>query len=260
MYSSGSGASSVFYRRGNSLRSTKRHLIKPSSFAKKSGERLTLLQYLRAIWSSLYDFVFGTDDLSLTAGNLDLPVLLHRSAGIDYLTSVTDFSRNEVKAIYRGFREESPTGRMSVEEFTDMYGKLFPNAGTESFAKFVFGSFDLDKNGSLTFDGFLTLFSTLLRGTVEEKLQWVFKLYDTNKDGLLTQSDLEKILLSVYSLGGEETLNDVSQEQINEHANFIFKKMDSSRKGAVTCAEFVQFCLNDSVTSANIRQFTATEK
>ncbi|CDW53050.1 EF-hand 7 and EF-hand 8 domain containing protein [Trichuris trichiura] len=164
---------------------------------------------------------------ALTAGNLDLPVLLHRSAGIDYLTSVTDFSRNEVKAIYRGFREESPTGRMSVEEFMDMYGKLFPNSGAESFAKFVFGSFDLDKNGSLTFDGFLTLFSTLLRGTVEEKLQWVFKLYDTNKDGLLTQSDLEKILLSVYSLGGEEALND---EQVKSSLEAISRCM-SDRKG-----------------------------
>uniref|UniRef100_A0A5S6QMK2 EF-hand domain-containing protein n=1 Tax=Trichuris muris TaxID=70415 RepID=A0A5S6QMK2_TRIMR len=197
---------------------------------------------------------------TLATANLDLPVLLHRSAGIDYLTSVTDFSRNEVKAIYRGFREESPSGRMSIEEFMDMYGKLFPNAGTESFAKFVFGSFDLDKNGSLTFDGFLTLFSTLLRGTIEEKLRWVFKLYDTNKDGLLTQSDLERILLSVYSLNGGETQGDLSHDQVNEHVNFIFKKMDSSRKGAVTCAEFVHFCLNDSVTSTNIRQFTAMGK
>lgn len=50
----------------------------------------------------------------------------------------------------------------------------------------------------------LTTLSTILRGSIYEKLRWAFKLYDLNGDGCITRSELEKIVSSVHELMGKK--------------------------------------------------------
>ena len=38
------------------------------------------------------------------------------------------------------------------------------------------------------FQKFVVMLSSLLRGTPQERIQWTFKLYDINKDGLITKN------------------------------------------------------------------------
>lgn len=45
----------------------------------------------------------------------------------------------------------------------------------------------MDRNGSIRFEDFVIGLSVLLRGSVTEKLNWAFNLYDINKDGYITK-------------------------------------------------------------------------
>jgi Ca2+-binding EF-hand superfamily protein len=40
-------------------------------------------------------------------------------------------------------------------------------------------------NGQIAFSDYACALSLLCRGTIIDKLQWIFTLYDINKDGLL---------------------------------------------------------------------------
>lgn len=56
-----------------------------------------------------------------------------------------------------------------------------------TYAHFLFNAFDMDRNGSIRFEDFVIGLSVLLRGSVTEKLNWAFNLYDINKDGYITK-------------------------------------------------------------------------
>lgn len=48
----------------------------------------------------------------------------------------------------------------------------------------------------------LVTLSTLLRGSIYEKLRWTFKLYDINGDGCITRSELTEIVVAIHELMG----------------------------------------------------------
>lgn len=56
-----------------------------------------------------------------------------------------------------------------------------------TYAHFLFNAFDIDRNGSIRFEDFVIGLSVLLRGSITEKLNWAFNLYDINKDGYITK-------------------------------------------------------------------------
>lgn len=47
----------------------------------------------------------------------------------------------------------------------------------------------------------------LTRGTIDERLRWIFTLYDLNGDGIITRDELSKIINSVYDLMGKFALS-----------------------------------------------------
>ncbi len=56
------------------------------------------------------------------------------------------------------------------------------------------------QDGVVDFREYVTAISMLIEGTTVEKLRWSFKLYDKDKDGAITRSEMLEIMqVSVYS-------------------------------------------------------------
>ncbi len=51
---------------------------------------------------------------------------------------------------------------------------------SSTYAHYVFNAFDQDRSGSISFEEFVTGLSLLARGSLHEKLEWAFNLYDIN--------------------------------------------------------------------------------
>ena len=48
----------------------------------------------------------------------------------------------------------------------------------------------------------LVSLSTLLHGTLQEKLVWTFRVYDLNGDGVITRNEMGNVVVAVYELMG----------------------------------------------------------
>ena len=48
----------------------------------------------------------------------------------------------------------------------------------------------------------LVSLSTLLHGTLHEKLIWTFRMYDLNGDGVITKTEMGNVVVAVYELMG----------------------------------------------------------
>lgn len=65
--------------------------------------------------------------------------------------------------------------------------------------------------------------SLLSRGTAEQKLKFIFDLYDTERTGQLTQTGLERLILSMNDILGIYGRPDCSETSIKRQAEHIFK-------------------------------------
>ncbi|KRZ11373.1 Kv channel-interacting protein 1 [Trichinella zimbabwensis] len=238
---------------GNATKRSMSLFAKPTA-PRMIERRVTATAEIRRKFSAF--FQKRSRRFTFSASDLDLPLCTHRTLGIENLTDLTEFSRKEVQLLYREFKEETNTGGISLEDFKQIFAKMFPNGDPAKFAELIFNTFELDKNGILTFDGFLISFSILLRGNLEEKFAWIFKLYDTDKDGVLTKRDIKNVVRSVYDFTSSQQQPPVTEMEIDEHAD---DKMDGDRNGIVTCNEFINFCRRDDFISQNLKRFSQSD-
>ncbi|XP_026072632.1 Kv channel-interacting protein 4-like [Carassius auratus] len=144
-----------------------------------------------------------------------------------------------------GPAQECPSGVVNEDTFKEIYSQFFPQGDASSYAHFLFDAFDTDQNGSVSFEDFVMGLSILLRGTIHEKLNWAFNLYDINKDGYITKEEMLDIIKSIYDMMGKCTYPMLREETPRQHVEIFFQKMDKNRDGVVTIDEFIDCCQKD---------------
>nr|XP_033503064.1 calsenilin-like isoform X4 [Epinephelus lanceolatus] len=187
--------------------------------------------------------------------DLELSMVRHQPEGLDQLQAQTQFTRKELQSLYRGFKNECPSGLVDEETFKSIYSQFFPQGDATTYAHFLFNAFDMDRNGSIRFEDFVIGLSVLLRGSVTEKLRWAFNLYDINKDGYITKEEMMAIMTSIYDMMGRYTLPSVRDDSPSEHVEKFFQKMDRNRDGVVTIDEFIETCQKDENIMASMQLF-----
>ncbi|XP_038615181.1 calsenilin isoform X2 [Tachyglossus aculeatus] len=188
-------------------------------------------------------------------GELELSTLRHQPEGLDQLQAQTKFTKKELQSLYRGFKNECPTGLVDEETFKLIYSQFFPQGDATMYAHFLFNAFDADGNGAIHFEDFVVGLSVLLRGTVHEKLKWAFNLYDINKDGYITKEEMLAIMKSIYDMMGRHTFPILRDEAPLEHVERFFQKMDRNQDGVVTMEEFLETCQKDENIMSSMQLF-----
>ncbi|XP_034047476.1 calsenilin-like isoform X2 [Thalassophryne amazonica] len=187
--------------------------------------------------------------------DLELSMVRHQPEGLEQLQAQTQFTRKELQSLYRGFKNECPSGLVDEETFKTIYSQFFPQGDATTYAHFLFNAFDMDRSGSIRFEDFVLGLSVLLRGSVTEKLRWAFNLYDINKDGHITKEEMLAIMTSIYDMMGRYTLPSVRDDSPFEHVEKFFQKMDRNRDGVVTIDEFIETCQKDENIMASMQLF-----
>ncbi|XP_077597826.1 Kv channel-interacting protein 4 isoform X5 [Stigmatopora nigra] len=193
----------------------------------------------------LFRFISGSLNPDSVEDEMELSAVRHRPEGLGQLEAQTRFSRKELQILYRGFKNECPSGVVNEDTFKDIYAQFFPQGDASTYAHFLFNAFDADHNGSVSFEDFVAGLSVLLRGSVGEKLNWAFNLYDINKDGHITKEEMLDVMKAIYDMMGKCTYPALREETPRQHVDVFFQKMDKNKDGVVTMEEFIDCCQND---------------
>jgi Kv channel-interacting protein len=94
--------------------------------------------------------------------------------------------------------------------FSTLFLSFHPFVTIDSslYAHYVFKAFDVNCNGAISFRDHIVTLSTLLRGSVYERLKWTFKLYDLNGDGCISRGELAEVVQAVHELMGKRIPED----------------------------------------------------
>ncbi|XP_047441316.1 Kv channel-interacting protein 1-like isoform X3 [Mugil cephalus] len=218
--------------------------------------------------------------------DLEMTMVCHRPEGLDQLEAQTNFSKRELQVLYRGFKNECPSGVVNEDTFKQIYSQFFPHGGEErvcvemftsvlvfvsvfhhssssssspadasTYAHFLFNAFDTGNTGSIKFEDFVTALSILLRGSITEKLQWTFNLYDINRDGYINKDEMTDIVRAIYDMMGKYTYPALKTDAPKQHVDAFFQKMDKNRDGVVTLDEFILSCQEDENIMRSLQLF-----
>jgi len=154
------------------------------------------------------------------------------------LQDATYFDKRELQKWYRDFMKDCPSGQLHQEEFERIYQQFFPFGDPSKFASFVFKVFDKNSDGCISFTEFITALSITSRGTLDEKLEWAFSLYDLDKDGYITRDEMLHIVESIYRMVGKMVDLPEDENTPEKRVDKIFSKMDQNHDGKLTMEEF----------------------
>eukprot|EP00762_Andalucia_godoyi_P002456 ANDGO_02815.mRNA.1 Neurocalcin homolog len=138
--------------------------------------------------------------------------------------------------------DTSEDGELSPEEFSRlMYNIGFTN---DAIIAGMFRAFDADGTGSLDRREFMTTMGMMMRGTLSEKMDFCFRVYDMNQDGEIDRRECRKLLTDSFNV--QKAFNpNAARENVDEIVEAILAKLDKNRDGGITFDEYRSVVLRD---------------
>ena len=112
------------------------------------------------------------------------------------LLEATHYKKNDLKVFYTNFMKTFREGQMTEQQFCEIYGK-FLSADSE-MTSHIFRSFDHNNDGVISFVELMTSLSLMSVGTRDEKLEWLFNVYDYDGNGRITIDEVKLYPRSVF--------------------------------------------------------------
>lgn len=211
-----------------------------------------ILFFLRKVSQEIYKHRVVQIPTYITNSTMGKAVSTLTNDDLSHLKQKTYFDKREIKQWYKGFTRDCPQGYLTKEEFIKIYSQFFPFGDATEFASYIFRSFDQNKDDAVDFSEFILGLSITSRGTIEEKLDWSFRMYDIRDENEISFDDMLLVVTSIYKMFG--TMFTDFDEQSNETENVspesrvteIFNKLDKTGKGFINKQEFQNACKLDS--------------
>ncbi|XP_060926281.1 guanylyl cyclase-activating protein 1 [Limanda limanda] len=155
-------------------------------------------------------------------------------------STVEELQACESHQWYRKFMTECPSGVLTFYEFKQFFGLRNLSDTSNAYIETMFTTFDMNDDGYIDFMEYVAALSLVLKGGVQKKLRWYFKLYDTDGSGCIDREELLQIIKSIRAING------IPQEMsAEEFANKVFDKIDLNGDGELSYDEFIEGVLND---------------
>ncbi|RNA26219.1 Kv channel-interacting 2-like [Brachionus plicatilis] len=171
-----------------------------------------------------------------SAGHLHFNEEDPRVFDIGTLINETKFSKTEIQFIYRDFKIKCPNGILTEKALAEIYSHIFSCGDTELFSKHLFSAMSQQVSNSLNkssrlrneinFKEFLTVLSTLLRGTLDDRIKWLFYFYDINRDGKISRDEIESLIRCLYDLMGPNVKPQFDDEDKNQHIENVINRLN----------------------------------
>ncbi|ODQ77341.1 hypothetical protein BABINDRAFT_54671 [Babjeviella inositovora NRRL Y-12698] len=148
---------------------------------------------------------------------------------MDSLMEGTNFDREEIDRLRKRFMklDKDNSGTIDSEEFV-----LIPGVSSNPLAPRLMEVFDEDGGGSVDFQEFidgLSVFS--VRGDIDQKLRFAFKIYDIDRDGFISNGELYLVLKMMVG-------THLAKEQLQQLVDRTIMENDKDGDGKLSFEEF----------------------
>ncbi|XP_061567363.1 guanylyl cyclase-activating protein 2-like [Cololabis saira] len=151
-----------------------------------------------------------------------------------------EVSLQNIQDLYRKFADECPSGDLHLHEFRRIFGVNSSSSEEElAYVETVFRSFDVNKDGKIDFMEYVAAVNLVLRGKLEDKLKWSFKVYDRDGNGSLNRQEVRLVVKIINKI---RKLDDPSrvQENIDVICDRIFELVDKNKDSQISLEEFME--------------------
>ncbi|XP_038577983.1 guanylyl cyclase-activating protein 2 [Micropterus salmoides] len=153
----------------------------------------------------------------------------------------------ELQEWYKKFVVECPSGTLFMHEFKSFFG-VTENKEAADYIENMFRAFDKNGDNTIDFLEYVAALNLVLRGKLEHKLKWTFKMYDKDGSGCIDKTELLEIVESIYRLKkachGEldEECMLLTPDQVVDR---IFELVDENGDGELSLDEFIDGARRD---------------
>jgi Ca2+-binding EF-hand superfamily protein len=103
---------------------------------------------------------------------------------------------------------------------------------------FIFKAFDADHSGKIEFTEFLIAFNIRSKGSLDQKLNWTFDVYDHNSDGIIDRKELHKMFTLLFTMMEVDTKEE--KYDVNKRVDAMLKQVDTSGDKVLSREEFIE--------------------
>ncbi|MBN3278265.1 GUC1A protein, partial [Polyodon spathula] len=147
-------------------------------------------------------------------------------------STTEDMMAVDIHYWYNKFMRDSPSGLITVYELKAILGLQGMNEEANGYIEQVFATFDMNKDGYIDFMEYVAALSLILKGKIDQKLKWYFKLYDADGNGRIDREELLSIFKAVQAINRH---TDMLPEEITA---LVFDTIDKNGDGELTLEEF----------------------
>ncbi|XP_070759173.1 guanylyl cyclase-activating protein 1 [Enoplosus armatus] len=155
-------------------------------------------------------------------------------------STVEELQACESHQWYRKFMTECPSGLLTFYEFKQFFGLRNLSDTSNAYVETMFTTFDMNDDGFIDFMEYVAALSLVLKGGVQQKLRWYFKLYDIDGSGCIDREELLLIIKSIRAINGIP-----GETSAEDFANMVFDKIDINGDGELSYEEFMEGVQND---------------
>lgn len=125
---------------------------------------------------------------------------------IKLLLENTKLNRAQINALHQNFLKECPSGKLTKKDFVKLFKEVHPSENkkekADKFCEYVFKVIDTQGLGYISFNDFVLCFSLTSYGDFKQKCEFAFRLYDLDKDNLISKKEMTQVLEALYDLSG----------------------------------------------------------
>uniref|UniRef100_A0A7N5JI91 EF-hand domain-containing protein n=1 Tax=Ailuropoda melanoleuca TaxID=9646 RepID=A0A7N5JI91_AILME len=147
--------------------------------------------------------------------------------------SVEEMTAMENYQWYSKFMKECPSGQLTMYECKKVLGLENSTIQANNYVEKIFNMFDTNKDGLIDFLEFLAAINLVIRGKIDQKLKWYFKLYDIDGSGTIDKKEVISMLMAIQTINNNQ---DMTPEELT---NLIFQKIDVNNDGELTLEELM---------------------
>lgn len=141
---------------------------------------------------------------------------------------------NEIKELSATFNLMYPSGHMLKKDFLDFFSSLFPFGNSKHFSERLFHNINISQSGKIDINELLIAFTILFKGSMFEKLRWIFRFYDSDIDGVISKDELQQALEDINEMAFDSHVSPVDAKELVEE---ILKTVDN-KSGFLTFNDF----------------------